>query len=137
MDYTNFSDTPWYTQKCEEANRRRAEAEQKKGGCYLTTACIEYQNTTFDDNCYELTALRKFRDTYLETKYPEDIQTYYATAPSIVDAINHLPNVSEIWVEVYDDLIVPSIQYIENDKLDEAYHHYKDYSLMLAKKYLS
>ena len=39
----------------------------------------------FDDNCYELSVLRWFRDNFV-TK--EDIEHYYEVAPIIVEIIN-------------------------------------------------
>lgn len=36
---------------------------------------------SFDDNCYELTTLRWFRDTYVSK---DDIDKYYNIAPRIV-----------------------------------------------------
>ena len=39
----------------------------------------------FDDNCYELTVLRWFRDNFV---FEEDIKHYYKIAPVIVEAID-------------------------------------------------
>ena len=39
--------------------------------CYLTTACMKYFKENFDDNCYELTVLRWFRDNFVSA---EDIK---------------------------------------------------------------
>jgi hypothetical protein len=61
--------------------------EEKKSGCFLTTACVQYAG--LQDDCYELTVLRQFRDNYLlalpngQAMFDE----YYRVAPSIVDAI--------------------------------------------------
>ena len=41
--------------------------------CYLTSACMKYFQEKFDDNCYELTVLRWFRDNFVSK---EDIQHY-------------------------------------------------------------
>ena len=38
-------------------------------GCYLTTACMRHMQNKFDDNCYELTTLRWFRDNFVS--FPE------------------------------------------------------------------
>ena len=53
--------------------------------CYLTTACMKHYLNNFDDNCYELTVLRWFRDNFVSK---EDIEHYYKVAPIIVEAIN-------------------------------------------------
>lgn len=49
----------------------------EKHKCFLTTACMKHQLKNFDDNCYELTTLRWFRDKFV-TK--SDIQYYYQIA---------------------------------------------------------
>ena len=46
---------------------------------------MKYFQETFDDDCYELTVLRWFRDNFVSK---EDIEHYYETAPVIVEAIN-------------------------------------------------
>ncbi|WP_409969083.1 hypothetical protein RFF05_03780 [Bengtsoniella intestinalis] len=132
LSYGEFKGTPWY-----EKREKREDKKRNKRRCYLTTACMKHQAGTFDDNCHELTILRGFRDTYLKANYPDDIETYYEIAPAIVDAINKLPNTRSKWADIYQELVVPSVDYIEKDKLEEAYHLYKNYSLMLGKKYLS
>lgn len=53
------------------------------GGCFLTTTCCKAIG--LEDNCFELTVLRRFRDTYL-AKQPgglELIELYYQHAPQI------------------------------------------------------
>ena len=57
--------------------------------CYLTSACMSHYLTNFDDNCYELTVLRWFRDNFVSK---EDIKHYYKTAPMIVEAIEQEQN---------------------------------------------
>ena len=56
------------------------------GSCYLTSACMKYFQEKFDDNCYELTVLRWFRDNFVSK---EDIKHYYEVAPIIVENINN------------------------------------------------
>ena len=56
------------------------------GSCYLTSACMKYFQENFDDNCYELTVLRWFRDNFVSK---EDIKHYYDVAPIIVENINN------------------------------------------------
>ena len=46
---------------------------------------MKYFQENFDDNCYELTVLRWFRDNFVSK---EDIKHYYEIAPVIVEAIN-------------------------------------------------
>ena len=53
--------------------------------CYLTSACMKYFQENFDDNCYELTVLRWFRDNFVSK---EDVIHYYEVAPIVVEKIN-------------------------------------------------
>ena len=58
------------------------------GGCYLTSACVEYLGKA--DDCEELTLLRKFRDEYMKTTEEgmRLVEEYYAVAPKIVERID-------------------------------------------------
>ncbi len=105
-------------------------------GCYLTSACVESKN--LPDNCHELTVLRQFRDTYLisQKNGREEIQHYYATAPKIVEKINASPKSIDTWNEVYENMILPCVKYIETDELEKAHQLYKNYSLQLEKTYM-
>ena len=67
--------------------------------CYLTTACMRHLQDEFDDNCYELTILRWFRDSFVSK---EDIEHYYEVAPIIVETINK----EEQSGIIYDYLII-------------------------------
>ena len=106
------------------------------GGCYLTSGCIHTKN--LPDDCYELSTLRKFRDTYIKNSPNgnNDIKDYYNAAPRIVDSINSQPDSDEIWKRIYDELIIPCVRLIETGEFQEAYDKYKTYTLMLKNTYL-
>jgi hypothetical protein len=85
------------------------------GGCFITTACVEYMNLA--DDCYELETLRKFRDEYM-LKHENGInlaQTYYETAPKIVEILKTKQNAKEIFTDLYYDYIIPSVKAIEDN----------------------
>ena len=107
------------------------------GGCYLTSACVEAKGLA--DDCKELTVLRNFRDTYMKSTAVgcADICEYYHTAPAIVEKIKQLPNAMEIFENIYYELVVPCVALIENGELEQAYLHYKDYVILMKKKYLN
>lgn len=71
------------------------------GGCFLTTACCQYKG--LPDDCYELTTLRNFRDTYLKTTEAGNalVEEYYRIAPSIVDKIMESPNKVGLLEDIY------------------------------------
>jgi hypothetical protein len=67
----------------------RGEPKNDSGsGCFLTTACVSHAGLT--DDCHELTVLRRFRDTYVQS-FPHGralIAEYYASAPALVASLN-------------------------------------------------
>lgn len=72
--------------------RENATLDARNSRCFLTTACVHYANKT--DDCYELTLLRNFRDTYVISLIngKELLDEYYRTAPIIVNKINNSEN---------------------------------------------
>lgn len=97
-------------------------------GCYLTTACMKHYLNNFDDNCYELTILRWFRDNFVSK---EDIERYYRLAPMIVDAINEEPENDIIYNYIYDNIVDACVEAIENANYEFAYTRYKSSILSL------
>lgn len=92
------------------------------GNCFLTSACISHFQEDFDDNCYELTILRWFRDNFVSE---EDVEHYYQTAPVIIEGIN-LSNKSDvIYNYIYDNVVKSCVTSIENGDYDIAYKTYK------------
>ena len=96
---------------------------QSNGGCYLTTACMKYMQEMFDDNCYELTVLRWFRDNFVSK---EDIKHYYEIAPIIVEAIDKEEQNDVIYNYIYDNVVDYCVTQIENGNYKEAYNRYKN-----------
>ena len=122
----------WYEEECDlckgigavkhvgkdvDQNGRRVDYydpdyNSKKGGCFLTTACLA--NCRPHDAENTLNVLRHFRDTFLLTQPQgrEMIADYYALAPKIVDAIDASRNSDEIYRDLYKRLVVPCVQSI-------------------------
>lgn len=105
---------------------------QSNGGCYLTTACMKHFNTLFDDNCYELTVLRWFRDNYVSK---EDIEHYYTTAPIIVESINNEEENDIIYHYIYDNIVDVCVSAIEKGNYEFAYNRYKSSILSLEETF--
>ena len=103
-------------------------------GCYLTTACMKYMQELFDDNCYELSTLRWFRDTFVSK---EDIEHYYEIAPSIVEAINKIPECEEIYNYIYESVIYECVEAIEKGDYEVAYTRYKNSTLAFEEEYVN
>ena len=103
-------------------------------GCYLTSACMSHYLTNFDDNCYELTLLRWFRDNLVSN---EDIKHYYNIAPQIVEAIEQEEHKDIIYNYIYDNVVDACVEAIENGNYEFAYNRYKESILNLEQTYLT
>ena len=101
--------------------------------CYLTTACMKRYLNNFNDNCYELTLLRWFRDNFVSK---EDIKHYYKIAPIIVGEIDKDNNNDIVYDYIYDNIVDYCVEQIENGNYAEAYKRYKDSVMILEKKYV-
>lgn len=101
--------------------------------CYLTTACMKHFKSAFDDNCYELTVLRWFRDNFVTN---DDVKHYYRVAPSIVMEINNEEHNNLIYDYIYDNVVEYSVTEIENGNYMNAYKRYKESILSLETHYI-
>ena len=106
--------------------------EKSSGGCYLTSACMKYFQERFDDNCYELTVLRWFRDNFVSE---EDIEHYYEVAPIIVETINKEEKSEIIYDYIYDNIVDYCVEQIEQGNYDKAYSRYKNSVLILEEQF--
>ena len=100
--------------------------------CFLTTACMRYFHEKFDDNCYELTVLRWFRDNFVSN---QDIEHYYEIAPIIVENINKEEKLDIIYDYIYDNMVDYCIEQIERGNYTQAYVRYKNSVLLLEEQY--
>lgn len=105
--------------------------------CYITTAVCEYQNKA--DDCYELTTLRRYRDTYLmQTEEGRGlIQEYYDIAPRIVWAIGMQPDKDTIYEDLYREYLMPCIHYVEDGRNEECKKLYVDMVRGLESRFIS
>lgn len=104
--------------------------------CYITTAVCK----TFDkpDDCYELTLLRNYRDTYLSSLPGgrEMIQEYYDVAPSVVKHIAQRENADEIYCSIWNNYLSPCIQMIEEGQNDACRDKYEEMVRTLRGEYM-
>lgn len=103
--------------------------------CYLTSACVYAKN--LPDDCYELQTLRTFRDTWMKNSQEgqQSIEIYYDTAPKIVSAINDMANSKVIYEKIYNEMVLPCVQLIEQNKMQETFELYKEKVFELKKLY--
>jgi hypothetical protein len=112
-------------------NKNRPAVGQKHKKCFLTTACVSAMG--LEDDCNELTTLRKFRDEYLQHR-PDGtrmIDEYYRVAPSLVDKIDQRKDADSIYSTIYKEVILPCVDSINHKKYDEALNRYKDMYIKL------
>lgn len=105
---------------------------QEKGGCYLTSACMQHFQENFDDDCYELRVLRWFRDNFVSQ---EDIKHYYVVAPYIVEAIDSEEHSDIIYDYIYDTIVDYCVEQIVDGNYEEAYKRYKNSILALEEQF--
>lgn len=103
--------------------------------CYITTAVCESFGKA--DDCYELTLLRDYRDTYMASLPggEELIQEYYDMAPSIVKHINQKEDASAIYRSIWEEYLSPCISMIEEERFEECRQRYQDMVYTLRDKY--
>ena len=118
--------------KVEIVTKVDGKKESTSGQCYLTSACMKHFQDEFDDNCYELTVLRWFRDNFVSK---EDIELYYNVAPIIVQNIDALDDNEQIYNYIYSHIVEPSVKAIENGDYDFAYNRYKSSVLALNEQF--
>ena len=108
----------------------------KLSGCYITTAVCNKNGK--DDNCYELTKFREFRDNWLI--HQEDgehlIKRYYEIAPKIVEAINLQNNSNLIYDKINEKYLKNCLKMIEKNQYEECKKLYIKMVEKLEKEYL-
>lgn len=123
-----------------KTNLSAAEYEEIESGfhkkwCYITTAACEMMGKP--DDCYELTLLRGYRDTYLR-RQPDgekDVKWYYDVAPTIVKRINRMPDREEIYTGLWEQYIRPCIAMIEQGEQEACRDLYLKMVEDLQEKY--
>lgn len=106
------------------------------GGCFLTTACVDYQH--LPDNCYELEVLQEVRDQMLaQGGRMKDMATeYYRIARQIIANINRSPERNEVWESLYRDLVLYCVELYEQERMKDCISHYVKVANELKEKYL-
>ena len=113
------------------------QAQQQNSGCFVTTAvCASFNKP---DDCFELTAFRKFRDEWLAAQ-PDGkslIAEYYSIAPAIVKKINTLSDAAQIYKNIWQKYLEPCLNFIRNGDNLACKNKYVEMVRTLKKKYLS
>ncbi len=103
-------------------------------GCFLTSACVEYLGKA--DDCAELTALRKFRDTYMKSSKEgrKLVEEYYAVAPKIVEKINASDKKDKYYQYIYE-VIEKCVKLIGRGENERTLKEYKFMVTNLKKEF--
>ena len=126
---TYCQDSSWF-EKCP------AYKEASSSECFITTACITALGC--QDDGYELTVLRSFRDGWLKFQPggEDAVRSYYQMAPKIVETINASPDSAEVYEGIFRDFIQHCVNYVEAGENETALHLYKKMVETLAERYL-
>ena len=133
-DYDYDKEPDWKREESNDSPNPDTGQVQDNGGCYLTTACMHKYKNNFDDNCYELTTLRWFRDKFVSLP---DKYHYYKVAPKIVEGIEKTKNKKLYYNSIYNGVIKPCIRMIENKEYKQAYERYKYTVKLLENKFVN
>ena len=132
-DYNIGKDSDWERQESNDHGNPSTGEVQENGGCYLTSACINHFKNNFNDECYELTLLRWFRDNLVSKN---DTIHYYEIAPIIVSEFNNSNNSDLMYDYIYNSVIIPCVIAIENQDYKFAYNKYKNSILILEETFV-
>lgn len=116
---------------------REVKAERaNQNNCFITTAvCGSFGKA---DDCFELTAFRKFRDGWL-TAQPDGkslIAEYYAVAPRIVAKINSFADAAKIYKHIWQKYLAPCLKFIERGDNVACKNKYVEMVCELKRRYL-
>ena len=113
----------------------RRQHPEKGKDCFLTTACCDLMG--LPDDCFELTALRRFRDTVMRVT-PDgqrDIERYYALAPRLL-AEMHARGEERRLLGVYFCYILPCALAAHMGFVAPTHRHYARMIRRLVARYL-
>lgn len=117
-------------------NKSNLVVPTRLSGCFITTAICEYFDK--EDDCYELTTLRKFRDNWLKNQYDGIylIEEYYDIAPNLVERLNSLSIKDNVYHKLWYEYINICLKMIEEEKYQECKLKYIE-MVNYLKKYLT
>lgn len=109
----------------------------KDDKCFITTACIRAKG--LPDDCSELMAFRNLRDDYVKSLPNGEslISEYNTIAPALITAINDEANSREIYLQLYEDLVVRTSKLILSRRREEAFELCFNILTNLKKRYMS
>lgn len=109
---------------------------RKKGLCFITTAACQHLGKA--DDCAELTAFRRFRDTWLANQPGGQalIEEYYRIAPAIVTAINFYGNPDAEYPAIWSTWLQPCFDALNRGDNESCFRLYCQMVRQLKVRYL-
>ena len=91
------------------------------------------------DDCHEMKILRKYRDILVEEDelFRNKVIEYYRKAPLIIQGIESCDNSSDVYNDLYEEMIKPCVKLLDAGKVSEAKELYLKYYELLSNKYLA
>jgi hypothetical protein len=123
---------PFYTCKL----HRKHKPWKPPGHCFITDSCVKANH--LPDDCEELTIIRNFRDSILvqTVEGRKLVGRYYEYAPIISERIKSEENSLEIYQNLYQNLVLKCVDFINKGKPKEAELTYRKVVEELELKYL-
>lgn len=120
---------------CSHQNPR----EQGSSGCYITTIICDVLG--FEDDCSVLNNLRSFRDNVMQKncRYFKLLLEYDVIGPKISQLIKEEYDKTqdkEIWIQFYNFYLVPTSNYVNENKNEDAITRYME-MISSLKEYFS
>ena len=104
--------------------------------CYITSAVCRVQGKT--DDCYELTAFRRFRDQVMlrSDNGRALVEEYYRLAPAIVTSVGLCQDEAAVYSSVYQDYLLPCLTLLEQGDNTGCRDKYVEMVRYMEKAYL-
>lgn len=105
----------------------------RSSGCFVITAtCAALEK---DRSWTDLSKLIKFRNAFVRMEGAESVAEYYRLGPMIVDSINSEEQPKEMYQNLWNTYIEPSLTSFFEGKLDDVKRIYVNMCKMLCEKY--
>ena len=113
--------------------RSYSSSGSSSSGCFVITAtCAALQK---DRNWMDISKLIKFRNAFVRMEGAESVAEYYRLGPMIVDSINAEEQPKEMYQNLWNTYIEPSLISFFEGKLEDVKRIYVNMCKMLCEKY--
>ena len=113
--------------------RSYSSSRSSSSGCFVITAtCAALEK---DRSWTDLSKLLKFRNAFVRMEGAESVAEYYRLGPMIVDSINSEEQPKEMYQNLWNTYIEPSLTSFFEGKLEDVKRIYVNMCKMLCEKY--